>query len=118
MMGDPFDSTRPGTLMLPSRAGSVDPVARILALSADCERAGRVGRALLAHGRRKDTRYLLCSILGVSWRSVLGTSDDDALRRHLDARRCEDFATGRVTQLDGWLLAQSEADFCILATFA
>lgn len=115
-----------GALSLGSRAALADPLARVLALSGDRERARRVGRVLLQKGhvnpppgsareRRPSPLELLDSMLGGGWQRAIGDCDDGELRRRLEARCRRDFAERRVVQLEGWLIARTEADFCILA---
>ena len=97
----------------------VGPVERIVSLSPSRKSARRMGCALLeTYDQRISTHSLLRSILGDDWRTVLATVDDGPLRHRLEARRREDFAAERVVMFDGWVLAQSEVDFCILSALA
>jgi hypothetical protein len=103
-------------LATPRVSLGADPVARIVALSADRERARCVGRALLTTRHRNVSKpMLLNSILGGDWRKLVSEMDDAALLRRLTARRREDFAAQRVATFDGWILTQSDIDYCILA---
>lgn len=100
----------------PRPTTSVDAIKRLVSLSPDRNSARRVGRAILAgNDRVVDTESLLRSVLGEDWRSLLTMVDDDRLQYRLDTIRRRDFATARVVVFDGWVLARSEADFCILS---
>ena len=117
-MGRGLASFFGGAVLAPPRPiVSIDPVARIMSLSPDRGSARRVGQAVLAtYGQRVNTTSVLRSVLGRNWRYVLTNADDDGLRWWLEATRREDFAAGRVVMFDGWILARSEIDFCILST--
>jgi hypothetical protein len=83
------------------------------------------------HGARHLGRRYLLARPGVPAGSALaaqivGADDDvgwlcasvDERRRRLAARVADDFAAGRVVELDGWVLAEAEAKLCALAALS
>lgn len=78
--------------------------------------AAAVGRAyLLVASAEADTTRLL-ELLREGLGPVIDGDDLGALRRELSAAIRRDFAAERTTSLDGWILSQTEARLCALAT--
>ena len=84
--------------------------------------ASRVVRVLgLAHTLRSipraDTEDLLASVLGVDQEALgrLADISDNALRNRLRALRLADYSNGRLVAIEGWWLANTEAQAMVLA---
>ena len=88
-----------------------DGAARLLTLLGNPGAAARLGRChLLRHPEEADAARLTAR-LTARLAPAGGPIRRAALRRSLAA----DFAAGRVTTVDGWILAATEVDLCALA---
>ena len=84
----------------------------IIALFQHRESARRLGAAYLNAHPDADPSLLLERLAHVTrGRLSLGT---DGLRRALTEACSEDFGAGRVVRVEGWVLAESEAQACAL----
>jgi hypothetical protein len=45
----------------------------------------------------------------------MNSLDIQSLRRYLDTKQCEDYASGQIFNLNGWILSQSESRLYALA---
>jgi hypothetical protein len=77
--------------------------------------ARAIGRAYIAAAPEEVDPGRLATLLGMR-----PGSDEpvDALRWRIGARVRADFAAGRTVELEGWLLAESEARLCALLALA
>ncbi len=86
----------------------------------DRSAAGIVGRVYLNDSPdERDPEKLVALIAGDSraaWEAL--SNDREALYGELRRRHRADFALGKVTSLDGWLLSLTEARLCALAGLA
>jgi hypothetical protein len=94
-----------------------ETAARLRALVADAQRARTLGRSYRAQfpeeARPPALTGLLCSSLGLGAQGIAAL-DNDALLSRLDSRVREDFSCGDTVQLNGWVLARTEARLCAL----
>ena len=106
----------PGTAWAASSTTPHDPVASTLSrLLGHPESAVVVGRAylLIAPDAREPAR--LIDLLSASCDGLALDADLDTLRPRLGRRIRQDFAEGRVVDVDGWRLSLTEARLCGLA---
>jgi hypothetical protein len=91
------------------------PAHRLTMLFADAESAKAIGRAYLHITPGESNPYTLLSALRQDvpgLQRALRLSPDKDLR-HLLALNCmEDFARSRTVELDGWIVARTEARLC------
>jgi hypothetical protein len=89
--------------------------ARLRALVVDARRARALGRSYRAQfpkeARPAVLTGLLCSSLGLGAQGI-AAPDSDALLSRLDARVREEFGRGDTVQVNGWVLARTEARLC------
>ncbi len=90
---------------------SDDGAARLVALLGNRHAAIRLGRRHLSRHPEERDAAQLAARLTTRLAPAGGPIRRAALRRSLAA----DFAAGRVTALDGWILANTEVDLCALA---
>lgn len=91
--------------------GAADTAARIVAVFGRPASAAAVGRAYLARFPEEASRSFLVGQLRL--RNFRGS--DDALVSLLRNLAMEEYASGRVEIIDGWVLARSELRRCALA---
>ncbi len=100
---------------------AASPAERLLAAFRHPDSAAAVGRAYLAgHPQDADTGCLVETIskhLHCRGCDPAQTSRAD-LRRAISHQVRDDFAQGRVVQVDGWVLSATEAQLCGLAALA
>jgi hypothetical protein len=90
--------------------------AALLELVADEQAARYLGRRyLLARPGVPGSSALAAEIVGADDYAGWLWANVDERRRRLAARVADDFAAGRVVELDGWVLAEAEAKLCALA---
>jgi hypothetical protein len=91
--------------------------AKLRALVADAPAACALGRSYRARFPEEEKQAvltgLLCSSLGLGVRGI-AAQDTDALLSRLDSRVREDFSCGDTVQVNGWVLARTEARLCAL----
>ena len=95
-------------------AGRESLGARLLRLFRSPASAAAIGRAYLQVAPQDaDERRLLRLICasGRHWR----TADTEQLRLLIPQQQAEDFQHGRVVQVRGWILSETEARLCALA---
>ena len=78
--------------------------------------AAAVGRAYLLVVPAEADATRLLQLLRDGLGRVIDGDDLVALRRELSAAIRRDFSAERTTSLDGWILSQTEARLCALAT--
>lgn len=94
-------------------------LALILALVPRLESAAAIG----AHVRSTDTTYRHEEVLSRDLKARLIGDDQpvdidvDVVRRRLSDHVDRDFATGRTVMVDGWMLAESNTELYVLASF-
>jgi hypothetical protein len=99
--------------------GSDPPSRRLGTLFAHQESARAIGsRYLQAFPDEASGRSLVGRIArGLpGGEEAIRTSGDDDLRVLLARRSMQDFAEGRTVELDGWILARTEARLCALSS--
>jgi len=77
-----------------------------------------LGRRYLAAYPQAATPERLRADAGLSTLPPAMCADIEALRRTVLARQREDFEIGNTVQLDGWILARSEAALCALISLS
>jgi hypothetical protein len=89
---------------------------RLAALLADHEGASAIGRAYLRTVPAESDARVLTSLLAdsLSRGSRLGRMSESALREQLHHRTLDEFRTLRTVEVDGWVLARTEARLCAL----
>ena len=95
-----------------------DPAAaRLVGLFKHRHSARAIGSVYLAtHSEEADAHKLVELVIrGDGDPLVAGCTSDTGLRAWLHRRQARDFATGRVVNLDGWLLSATEVRICALA---
>jgi hypothetical protein len=90
--------------------------ARILSCLRASRSARRIGAAYLAELNSPPTMATLVRGLAPGLRSSCEI-DRAEVRRALRERIQADFARGRLVQVDGWFLSETEARLCALATY-
>ncbi|WP_428487582.1 hypothetical protein [Rhodopila sp.] len=105
-----------GFVLNARRHGKVSPAggaSYLRALLSDLEGCRRLGRQYLnIHPEEADIGLLAASLCAGADRCW--PDGPAAVRRNVAERRAADFTAGRITHLDGWLLAQTEARACAL----
>jgi hypothetical protein len=101
----PFSGVAPGS-----------PGERLAGLLADRDSARALGRVYLRTVPAEANARRLTSLLtqSLSRGGRLGRMSDTALREQLHRRTLEEFRTLRTVELDGWVLARTEARLCAL----
>ena len=100
-----------GTILDLGGAGEPEPLAcQLASLFRSPRKARALGRRYLALRPEAADRSALRARLGLADGSVAGAS----LRTRLAELRRRDFAQNRVVAIDGWILAQCEAELCAL----
>lgn len=89
-----------------------DTAARIVAVFGRPASAAAVGRAYLARFPEEASRSVLVGKLDL----VHFRGADDELRSRLRSLAMQEYASGQVEMIDGWVLARSELRRCALAT--
>jgi hypothetical protein len=98
-------------------SGSQSMAAWLRSMIADLQSARRVGQAYLATTPEEADRDRLLAQLYP--RLEPGADRSAAAWRESYMARCrQDFAEGRTVRIDGWVLSQTEARLCALATLA
>jgi hypothetical protein len=95
------------------------PAARLLRLLHDPVGARAIGAEYVRTRPREATAAALVDAIaeGVpGGRSVLATASDRALRALLAERTTSDFAEGKTVMLRRWILSETEARLCALAS--
>jgi hypothetical protein len=111
-----------GAVSAPLGCARGDPLLEVLLrLFDDPKAAGVVGAAYLARAPAEADRERLLALLTgdhVAGYRELAAADPDALLARLRAQHRDDFAAGRVADVDGWILSLTEARLCALAALA
>jgi hypothetical protein len=98
-------------------SGGQSMAAWLRSMIADLQSARRVGQAYLATTPEEADRDRLLAQLYP--RLEPGADRSAAAWRESYMARCrQDFAEGRTVRIDGWVLSQTEARLCALATLA
>jgi len=86
----------------------------------DIPAARRIGRAVVLSGHApSDLKDLADRIAGREHiRTALSTGCPTTRKRLVQAQCGADFSEGRMVSVDGWLLSETEADFCAAAWLA
>jgi hypothetical protein len=93
--------------------------ARLMGLFAHPESARAVGMRYLETSRNEASSRLLGRLSrGLSVDRSIQELDDRELRARLLSRIQSDFESGRVVDLDGWVVSSTEADLYALAALA
>lgn len=110
---------RPGRAVDELRKTAEEPLGMRLAdLLTDQRSAAAVGRAYLRSAPHERNPHLLVQAIAASrpeLRRNLAASDVPRLRAWLSQALREDFEQGRLVEVDGWILAETEARLCALA---
>jgi hypothetical protein len=94
-----------------------DPAARLVRLFRHRASARAIGAVYLAtRPEEADARKLVeLAIAADGTARTIGRMSETELRAWLRERQTRDFATGRIVNLDGWLLSATEVRLCALA---
>jgi len=113
------------TVLFAARGGGAVPVPaadplqrRLLALLSRPDSAATVGRAYLRLRPDEAEADLLVRLLAQSLSGPADLDDEAKLRRAMARSLSADFDQGRLVNVSGWLLAETEARLCALAALS